>query len=34
MAKYGLAKISPVNICGPDPGRKAVITASPELLMV
>ena len=34
MAKYGLAKISPVNICGPGSGRKAVITASPELLMV
>ncbi|HNW19104.1 MAG TPA: hypothetical protein PKK17_11375 [Sphingorhabdus lacus] len=34
MAKYGLAKISPVNMCGPGSGRKAVITASPELLMV
>ncbi len=34
MAKYGLATISPVNICGPGSGRKAVITASPELLMV
>lgn len=34
MAQYGLAKISPVNICGPSSGRKAIITASPELLMV
>lgn len=34
MAKYDLATISPVNICGPGSGRKAVITASPELLMV
>ena len=34
MAQYGLAKITPISYCGPGAGRKAIITASPELLMV
>lgn len=34
MAKYGLAKITPLNTCGKGSGRKAIITASPDLLMV
>lgn len=34
MAKYGLAKITPFDACGKGTGRKAIITASPDLTMV
>lgn len=34
MAKYGLAEITAFDACGPGTGRKAIITASPDLIMV
>lgn len=34
MVRYGLATVSSVSYCGAGAGRKAIITASAELLMV
>lgn len=34
MAQYGLAKVTSVAYCGAGSGRKGIITASPDLLMV